>query len=231
MSSRSRADGQGAPSVRRARSAEAGGGGPGQRLSLLRPGSRSSRHASWRGSARPKCHWSASRRSSRLPRLNGPPTIARTSNAFNRFTDLSRHSIVLAQEAARTHQHELIGTEHLLLGLLSEPRGVAYEVLVAHTGSEEDIRDVVDDAMPPAGETTLQGHIAFGADSSVAIEQALRASSDLGHDWVGTEHLLLGLIRTADSPAADSDEPRLHLEGLHDTVATAVTERLATLGR
>ena len=55
-------------------------------------------------------------------------------NAFERFTDLNRHSIVLAQEAARTHQHELIGTEHLLLGLLSEPQGLAYEVLTARAG-------------------------------------------------------------------------------------------------
>ena len=90
----------------------------------------------------------------------------RTSNAFSRFTDLSRHSIVLAQEAARAHQHDLIGTEHLLLGLLSEPRGVAYEVLVAQTGSEHDVRDLVEDAMPPSGTTTLAGHIAFGADST-----------------------------------------------------------------
>ena len=56
--------------------------------------------------------------------------------------------------------------------------------------------------MQPAGTTELRGHIAFGPDSKEAIEQALQASSDLGHDWVGTEHTLLGLIRTEDSPAA-----------------------------
>ena len=154
----------------------------------------------------------------------------RTSNAFSRFTDLSRHSIVLAQEAARTHQHDLIGTEHLLLGLLSEPRGVAYEVLVAPTGSEHDVRDVVEGAMPPSGKTALPGHIAFGPDSTLAIEQALRAASDLGHDWVGTEHLLLGLIRTADSSAAlILRNLGFTSEGLHDTVAAAVTDRLSTL--
>lgn len=160
------------------------------------------------------------------------PDRQHTSKAFSRFTDLSRHSIVLAQEAARTHQHDLIGTEHLLLGLLSEPRGVAYEVLVARTGSERDVRAVVEGAMPPSGESTLPGHIAFGPDSTLAIEQALRAASDLGHDWVGTEHLLLGLIRTADSSAAlILRNLGFTSEGLHDTVAAAVTDRLAILDR
>ncbi|MER5880103.1 Clp protease N-terminal domain-containing protein [Streptomyces sp. NPDC001910] len=121
---------------------------------------------------------------------------------FERYTDLNRHSIVLAQEAARTHKHDFIGTEHLLLGLLGEPRGLAYEVLVAKTGSEQRVRDAVAEAMPPAGEKALRGHIAFRPESKEAIEEARRASADLGHDWVGTEHTLLGLIRTEDSPAA-----------------------------
>src|SRR5579875_1875743 len=66
--------------------------------------------------------------------------------AFERFTDLSRHSIVMAQEAARTHKHDLIGTEHILLGLLGEPRGLAYEVLVASAGPEQRIQDAVEEA-------------------------------------------------------------------------------------
>src|SRR3954462_766005 len=121
---------------------------------------------------------------------------------FERFTDLNRHGIVLAQEAARTHKHDFIGTEHLLLGLLGEPRGLAYEVLMARTESEQRVRDAIEEAMPPAGAKALRGHIAFGPDSKKAIEQALRASAELGHDWVGTEHLLLGLIRGEESPAA-----------------------------
>src|SRR3954451_1878730 len=151
-----------------------------------------------------------------------------TPAPFERFTDLNRHGIVLAQEAARTHKHDLIGTEHLLLGLLGEPRGLAYEVLMARTESEQRVRDAIEEAMPPAGAKALRGHIAFGPDSKKAIEQALRASAELGHDWVGTEHLLLGLIRGEESPAArilrdlgfTSDE-------LHETVRTEVTERLA----
>jgi DNA-binding transcriptional MerR regulator len=143
-------------------------------------------------------------------------------NAFERFTDLNRHSIVLAQEAARTHKHELIGTEHLLLGLLSEPRGLAYEVLTARAGSEQDIRDAIEDAMPPGGSQSLQGHIAFAPDSKAAIAQALRASSDLGHDWVGTEHTLLGLVRTEESLAAQI----LHKLGFaSDNLREAVVSR------
>ncbi|MFR0357429.1 Clp protease N-terminal domain-containing protein [Streptomyces sediminimaris] len=125
-----------------------------------------------------------------------------TPAAFQRFTDLNRHSIVLAQEAARTHKHNFIGTEHLLLGLLGEPRGLAYQVLVAKTGSEQRIRDAIEEAMAPAGKKAPRGHIPFRPESKEAIEQTHRASAGLGHDWVGTEHTLLGLIRTEESPAA-----------------------------
>ncbi len=151
-----------------------------------------------------------------------------TPAAFERFTDLNRHSIVLAQEAARTHKHDSIGTEHILLALLGEPRGLAYEVLMAKTESEERIRAAIEEAMPPPGTKALRGHIPFRPESKEAIEQALRASADLGHDWVGTEHMLLGLIRVEQSPAAQilrnlgftSDE-------LRETVKAEITERSA----
>jgi hypothetical protein len=151
-----------------------------------------------------------------------------TPGVFDRFTDLNRHTIVLAQEAARTHKHDSIGTQHLLLGLLGEPRGLAYEVLVAKAESEQRVRDAVEETMPPAGEKALRGHIAFRPESKEAIDQALRASAELGHDWVGTEHSLLGLIRTEESPAAQilrslgftSDE-------LHETVKAEISKRSA----
>ncbi|MFC1437457.1 Clp protease N-terminal domain-containing protein [Streptacidiphilus sp. N1-10] len=150
-----------------------------------------------------------------------------TPNVFERFTDLNRHSVVLAQEAARTHKHDAIGTEHILLGLLGEPRGLAYELLVAKAESEQRVRAAVEQAMAPAGKKALRGHIPFRPDSKEVIEQAVRAAADLGHDWVGTEHSLLGLIRTEQSPAAEilrglgfsSDE-------LHETVRSAVGRRL-----
>jgi hypothetical protein len=125
-----------------------------------------------------------------------------TTAAFDRFTDLNRHCIVLAQEAARTRRHDFIGSEHILLGLLGEPRGLAYELLLATTGSEQRIRDAIENALPPAGKKVPRGHIAFRADGKSVIEQATRASADLGHDDVGTEHTLLGLMRVDDSSAA-----------------------------
>ena len=82
--------------------------------------------------------------------------------------------------------------------------------------------------MPPAGMKALRGHIAFAPDSKEAIEQALRASSDLGHDWVGTEHTLLGLIRVEGSLAAQIlRDLGFTSDTLHDLVKTAVTERIA----
>ncbi|WP_405014977.1 Clp protease N-terminal domain-containing protein [Kitasatospora sp. NBC_01539] len=149
-----------------------------------------------------------------------------TPAAFERFTNLNRHSIVLAQEAARTHKHDGIGTEHLLLGLLGEPQGLAYEVLTAKAGSEQRIRDAIEEVLPPAGQKALRGHIAFRPESKEAIEQASRAAADLGHDRVGTEHMLLGLIRVGEGLAAQilrdlgftSDE-------LHETVRTEAAER------
>jgi Clp amino terminal domain, pathogenicity island component len=151
-----------------------------------------------------------------------------TPAAFERFTDLNRHSIVLAQEAARAHKHDFIGTEHILLGLLGEPRGLAYQVLVARAASEQVIRDAIEETMPPAGKKALRGHIAFRPESKEAIEQARRASVDLGHDWIGTEHTLLGLIRVEGSPAAQilrglgftADE-------LHAAVKIEITSRYA----
>ncbi|MGP9023112.1 Clp protease N-terminal domain-containing protein [Streptomyces sp. BR1] len=151
-----------------------------------------------------------------------------TPAPFERFTNLNRHSIVLAQEAARTHKHDFIGTEHILLGLLGEPRGLAYEVLVAKTESEQRVRDAIEEAMPPAGEKALRGHIAFRPESKEAIEQAHRAAADLGHDWIGTEHTLLGLIRTEKSPAARIlRNLGFAPKELHKTVKTEIAKRLA----
>src|SRR6266567_1499060 len=96
---------------------------------------------------------------------------------FERFTDLARHSIVLAQEAARTHKHDFIGTEHLLLGLLGEPRGLAYQIMMALTESEQRIRVAIEEALPPGGKKAPRGHIAFNPESKQTIEDAVRASA------------------------------------------------------
>ncbi len=147
---------------------------------------------------------------------------------FERFTDLNRHSIVLAQEAARTHKNDFIGTEHMLLGLLGEPRGLAYEVLVASTGSEPRIHEAIEAAMRPGGKKAPRGHIAFEAESKEAIEQAIRAAADLGHDFVGTEHSLLGLMRVGESRAARILRGLgFTADGLQETIRTEVANRIA----
>ncbi len=147
---------------------------------------------------------------------------------FERFTDLNRHSIVLAQEAARTHKHNFIGTEHMLLGLLGEPRGLAYQVLMVSTDSEPRIRHAIEAAMRPPGKKAPRGHIAFEAASKEAIEQAIRAAADLGHDFVGTEHSLLGLIRVGESRAARILRGLgFTADGLQETIRTEVTNRTA----
>ncbi|MFJ4834380.1 Clp protease N-terminal domain-containing protein [Streptomyces sp. NPDC088747] len=147
---------------------------------------------------------------------------------FERYTNLNRHSIVLAQEAARTYRHDSIGTEHLLLGLLGEPQGLAYELLLAKSESERRVRDAIEAAMPPAGEKALRGHIPFRPESKEAIEQARGAAAGLGHDWVGTEHTLLGLIRAGDSPAARIlRDLGFTWDELRETVRTEIAERSA----
>jgi hypothetical protein len=145
---------------------------------------------------------------------------------FERFTDLNRHSIVLAQEAARTHKHDSIGTEHLLLGLLGEPTGQAYTMLVTRTRSEQRIRDAIEAAMPPTGKKTPRGHIPFRPESKEAIAQAGRTATDLGHDLVGTEHLLLGLISAEASPAGQIlRNLGFTARELHEMITSEITKR------
>jgi hypothetical protein len=123
-------------------------------------------------------------------------------NIFNRFTDLSRHVVVLAQESARNHKHNFIGSEHLLLGLLDEPRGLAAKVLVAEAGGADAVRQAVEQRMSPPDKKAPRGHIPFAPGGKRALEDAIEESTRLGHDWVGTEHLLLGLLAGGDSEAA-----------------------------
>ncbi|HEX3647647.1 MAG TPA: Clp protease N-terminal domain-containing protein [Pseudonocardiaceae bacterium] len=113
---------------------------------------------------------------------------------FNRFTDLSRHVVVLAQEAARTLRHGAIDTEHLLIGLLDEQRGLAARLLVERAGSAAAVRAALDQHLAPAGRKSLRGHIPFTAASKQALEAAVAVAADLGNDFVGTEHLLLGIL-------------------------------------
>lgn len=121
---------------------------------------------------------------------------------FERFTNLARHAIVLSQEAARSHKHDYIGTEHMLLGLLGEPAGLAYRLLMAEAGSEEAVRKAVEQQLKPELRKAPRGHIPFTPNAKEAIEQTVRVSQELGHDFVGTEHILLGLLAVPSAAAA-----------------------------
>ncbi len=120
---------------------------------------------------------------------------------FERFTDRARQVMVLAQEEARMLDHSHIGTEHLLLGLLHEGEGVAARALANLGVSLEAVRAQVD-AMIGRGQRAPGGHIPFRPRAKKALELALRESLRLGDNYIGTEHILLGLIREGDGVAA-----------------------------
>ncbi|GAB3934517.1 hypothetical protein GCM10027614_07670 [Micromonospora vulcania] len=120
---------------------------------------------------------------------------------FERFTDRARRSVVLAQEEARSHRHDYIGTEHLLLGLISEGAGVAAQVLQTQVSALDELRRRVDHIIG-SGHTEPGGHILFTPATKFSLELALRNALQLGHSHIGTEHLLLGLISEGDGVAA-----------------------------
>jgi len=120
---------------------------------------------------------------------------------FERFTDRARRVVVLAQEEARTLDHGYIGTEHLLLGLIREGEGVAARALVSLGISLEAVREQVGQIIG-RGQQPPPGHIPFTPRAKKVLELALREAQQLGHDYIGTEHLLLGLIREGSGVAA-----------------------------
>ena len=126
---------------------------------------------------------------------------------FERFTDRARRVVVLAQEEARMLDHNYIGTEHLLLGLIHEGEGVAAKALRALDVDLDTLRREVE-ALVGRGQQPQQGHIPFTPRAKKALELALRESVHLGHDYIGTEHLLLGLVREGEGPAAQVLEQR-----------------------
>ena len=124
------------------------------------------------------------------------------SPTFERFTKRARAVVVGAQEAARSRKHDYIGSEHLLIGLLGEPQGLAAEALAELAGSAEAVQTAVEAKMPPGGSKALKGHIAFSPRGKEALEQSLQAALRLGHNYIGTEHILLGILADPDSVAS-----------------------------
>jgi ATP-dependent Clp protease ATP-binding subunit ClpC len=121
---------------------------------------------------------------------------------FNRFTERARKVIILAKEEARRFNHDYIGTEHILLGLIREGEGVAAAVLQKMGVSLENIRLEVEKLVQPGPATQIMGDIPFTPRAKKALELAAEEARALGHNYIGTEHLLLGLIREGEGVAS-----------------------------
>jgi ATP-dependent Clp protease ATP-binding subunit ClpC len=120
---------------------------------------------------------------------------------FERFTDRARRVVVLAQEEARLLNHSYIGTEHILLGLIHEGEGVAAKALESLSISLEAVRNQVEEIIGQGG-SSPSGHIPFTPRAKKVLELSLREALQLGHNYIGTEHILLGLIREGEGVAA-----------------------------
>ena len=120
---------------------------------------------------------------------------------FERFTDRARRVVVLAQEEARLLNHNYLGTEHILLGLIHEGEGVAAMALESLGISPEAVRAQVEEIIGQ-GQRVPTGHIPFTPQAKKVFELSLREALQLGHNYIGTEHILLGLIREGEGVAA-----------------------------
>ncbi len=136
---------------------------------------------------------------------------------FERFTERARQVVVLAQEEARTLKHNYIGTEHILLGLLREEEGLAARVLESLDITVERVRGQVV-RIVGSGEEVTSGQIPFTPRAKKVLELALREALSLGHNYIGTEHILLGLVRENEGVAArilldfDADSEKIRNE-------------------
>ena len=129
------------------------------------------------------------------------PCMAEEVTMFERFTDRARRVVVLAQEEARMLNHNYIGTEHILLGLVREGEGVAAKALEAMDISLNGVREQVQEIIGE-GSHAPSGHIPFTPRAKKVLELSLREALQLGHNYIGTEHILLGLIREGEGVAA-----------------------------
>ena len=119
---------------------------------------------------------------------------------FERFTDRARRVVVLAQEEARLLNHNYIGTEHILLGLIHEGEGIAAQALQSLGVNLDGVRTQVVEIIGQ-GQQAPSGHIPFTPRAKKVLELSLREALQLGHNYIGTEHILLGLIREGEGVA------------------------------
>ncbi|MFH1994413.1 MAG: Clp protease N-terminal domain-containing protein, partial [Nitrospinota bacterium] len=120
---------------------------------------------------------------------------------FDRFTERARRVVVLAREEAERFNHEYLGTEHLLLGIVKEGGGVAVSVIQRLGVDLDYVKNEFDRRYPVVSNMIVAGDIPFTTMARKVLEFAIEDAKDLGHNYVGTEHLLLGLMRGEDSLA------------------------------
>jgi len=144
---------------------------------------------------------------------------------FERFTDRARRTIVIAQEEARRLDHNYIGTEHILLGVLREDQGLASHALQAMGLDLAQLREEIE-ARAGRGSSAPSGHIPFTPQAKKSLELSLRESVQLAAGYIGTEHLLLGLIRESEGPGGKVLAAHgVTLDGARDTVVRLLRER------
>ena len=121
---------------------------------------------------------------------------------FERFTDRARRVIVTAQSEARGLDHDYLGTEHILLALMEEGTGVGHETLEAMRITADMVREKVEQITGRGQVPSRRGHLPFTPAAKKVLELSLREALQLGHTYIGTEHILLGLIREGEGVAA-----------------------------
>jgi hypothetical protein len=125
-----------------------------------------------------------------------------TDRRFQRFTPKTRTAVVEAQNAARDRKHDTVGTEHLLLGLYAAGDGNLATVALDHLGLDRAAAERLVDARVAPGTAPVKGHIRFGPGAKKTLELSLRHALELGHNYIGTEHIVLALRQIEDGVAA-----------------------------
>jgi ATP-dependent Clp protease ATP-binding subunit ClpC len=141
---------------------------------------------------------------------------------FERFTNRARHVVVLSQEEARLLNHNYIGTEHILLGLLGEPESIAGQVLATFEITRDVVRQEVVERIGK-GKSAPTGHIPFTPRAKKTLELSLREALSIKHNYIGTEHILLGLIREGEGVAAQILRDHRDLLEIRAAVLNAVS--------
>ncbi|HEX6468901.1 MAG TPA: Clp protease N-terminal domain-containing protein [Streptosporangiaceae bacterium] len=137
-----------------------------------------------------------------VPKSLAEPGDRAAGNLFSRFTIRARGVAAGAQEEAREARHDHVASEHIVLGLLREPEGLAAKAIEGLGVSLDGVRDAVVAAMGPAGADEITGHIPFAPEAKKVLELSVRDALRLGHNYVGTEHILLGVLGLDDGLGA-----------------------------